>query len=81
MDYYFRMLENESEFNARYDYIQEANFGMTECQANLDAEDAYYEAETNIAMQDAMEARGGPLRWPIGPVLHIKIAPPTEEAG
>ena len=58
MDYYFRMLENESELNARYDYVQEANFGMTECQANLDAEAAYYEAEASIATQDAMEARG-----------------------
>ena len=54
--------ELEAEFNARYDYLREA-YGATarDCDdfAAEEAREEHYQC--CVAMQDDMEARGGPL--------------------
>ena len=50
--------ELQQEINADADYVAEANFGMTESTAALDAERQFIWEEDMIAAQDDLEARG-----------------------
>jgi|TARA_R110000823_G_scaffold69660_1_gene161159 hypothetical protein len=60
---YFMQQELEAEFNAQFDYVREANFGMVESLSALAAEERDREYECNNDEMDAMEARQGPLYY------------------
>lgn len=66
---YFMQQELEAEFNAQFDYVREANFGMVESLSALAAEERDREREENNYEMDAMEARQGP-RYYFAPNLN-----------
>ena len=60
MDYLVQQ-ELEAEWTAQFDCIHEAYAMEVESVAALKAEAQFYAEEGCIELQDAMEARGGPL--------------------
>ena len=72
---YFMQQELEAEFNAQFDYVREANFGMVESLSALAAEERDREREENNYEMDAM------VHAIILLQISMTLGDPTDEAG